>query len=159
MVNSEVPKLAGIIAYRRGQPNVARERFELARRRNREDCEVSYYLGLILAEQRVWDRTAEVLVEAVACFERAEATLNEEIAAIRASTQTPQRQQRQIARRAEQIARNRRMIATSRYDAAVSYFSLSRKDEARTLADRLVDDEQFGDRARELLARLKSGGR
>jgi hypothetical protein len=37
----------------------------------------------------------------------------------------------------------------------VSYFSLSRKDEARQYAEKVADDEQFGERARDLLSRLR----
>lgn len=155
IVNAEVPKLAGIIAYRRKQIDVARERFELARTRSRTDCETGFYLGVVLAEQGVWTRTADVLVDTIACFDRAEATLNEEIANIRASTQPEERRRRQIAKREQQIASNRRMVATSRYNTAVSYFNTSRKEEARAAAEKLTGDEQYGNRARDLLARIR----
>jgi hypothetical protein len=96
-----------------------------------------------------------VLVETAACLEKVEVTLNKEIADIRASTQPPERQARLIAKREQQIATDRRMIATCWYNTAVSYFSLSRKEDARAFAEKVADDEQFGERARELLARLR----
>jgi hypothetical protein len=46
------------------------------------------------------------------------------------------------------------MIATSWYNTAVAYYSLSRKDEARQFAEKVAADDQFGDRAKEILARL-----
>jgi hypothetical protein len=46
------------------------------------------------------------------------------------------------------------MIVTSWFNTAVAYFSLARKDEARQFAEKVADDEQFGDRAKEILARL-----
>ena len=46
------------------------------------------------------------------------------------------------------------MIATSWYNTAVAYFSLSRKDEARQFAEKVSADEQFGERAKEILSRL-----
>ena len=50
------------------------------------------------------------------------------------------------------------MTATSWFNIAVSYFNLSRKDEAREYAEKVADDEQFGERARDLLSRLRDHG-
>jgi tetratricopeptide (TPR) repeat protein len=155
LLNAEVPKLAGLIAYRRKQVDVARERFELSRQRNPTDCETGYYLGLVLAEQRVWDRTAGVLTEAGACLEGWEKNFNEEIARLRESKQPERRIQRQIARREQQIAEGRRRMATSWFNVAIAYYNLARKDDARQFAERVAEDEQFGERARELLSRLR----
>jgi tetratricopeptide (TPR) repeat protein len=155
VVNAEVLKLAGTIAYRRKQLDVSREKFEQSRQRNRDDCETGYYLGIVLGEQAAWSRTADVLVETVGCFEKTELKLNEEIAAIRASGQPPERKARQVRKREQQIAGNRRTIVTSWYNIAVSYFSLSRRDDARQFAEKVAADDQFGERARELLARLR----
>lgn len=155
LVNAEVPKLAGVIAYHRKQLDVSRGRFEEARQRNRNDCETGFYLGVVLGEQAAWARTADVLVETVSCFENAEATLNAEIADLQALTQPSVHQTRQIKKREQEIASNRRMIITSWYNTAVSYFILSRKDDAREFAEKVALDEQFGERARELLARLR----
>lgn len=47
------------------------------------------------------------------------------------------------------------MRATSFFNIAVSYLSLPRAADAREYANKIVDDEQFGDRAREVLTRLK----
>ena len=153
--DAAVPKLAGIIAYHRKQLDVSQDRFELSRRRNRSDCETGFYLGIVLGEQRKWPRTAEVLIETVACFEKAEEKLNGEIENIRASTQPLDRQTRQIKRREAEIASNRRRIVTSWYNMAVSYFSLSKKEQAREFAERVITDDEFGERARQLLARLR----
>jgi tetratricopeptide (TPR) repeat protein len=155
LFNGAVPKLAGIIAYHRKQLDVSRDKFELSRRRDKSDCETGFYLGIVLGEQREWPRTAEVLIETVACFEKAEAKLNEEIANIRASTQPLDRQTRQIKRREAEIASNRRLIVTSWYNTAVGYFSLSKKDQAREFAERVIADDEFGERARHLLAQLR----
>lgn len=154
-INAEVPKLAGIIAYRRQQLDVATAKFEESLTRNHDDCETGFYLGVVRAELRNWPQTAEVLVAAAACLENAEETLDAEIEAIRSSQDSPDRQARQIARRERDIANGRRMIATSWFDTAVAYFSLTRKDEARRFAEKVADDEQYADRARELLSRIK----
>lgn len=154
LINAEVPKLAGIIAYRRQQLEVSRGKFEESALRNPLDCETGFYLGVVLGDQRAWPRTAKVLREAVGCLENAERETLAEIAAVRASADPPNRQARQIARREKRIAEGRRMMATSCYNTAVAYFSLSRKDEARQFAEKVSADEQFGERAKEILARL-----
>src|SRR5439155_16999878 len=68
LVNALVPKLAGLIAYRRQQPDVARAKFEASRAREPNDCETGFYLGLVLAEQRVLARTATVFIETAGCL-------------------------------------------------------------------------------------------
>ena len=76
-------------------------------------------------------------------------------AAIRASTDPPSRQALKIARREQFVVKTRRMMATSWFDIAVAYYNLARKPEARQFAQKVVDDEQFGERAREMLLRLR----
>src|SRR5262249_19887405 len=109
----------------------------------------------VLADQRQWPRTADVLAATAQCVDAMEQRLVEEIAHIRTSSDPPARQDRQIARRQREIANGRRMRATSWFNIAVAYFSLSQPSEAREYAERVADDEQFGERAREILARLK----
>ena len=155
LVNAAVPKLAGIIAYHRSQIDVSRAKFEQSRERNGDDCETGFYLGIVLADERVWDRTADVLVETGRCLEAQERTLNAEIDRIRASDVPPARRARQIAKREQQIAAGRRMLAQTWSDVAVAYYSLARKDDARLYAEKVTGDEQFGERARELLTRLR----
>jgi tetratricopeptide (TPR) repeat protein len=155
LVNAEVPKLAGLIAYRRKQVEVARVKFDESYTRNRLDCETGYYLGVVLAEQANWGRTTDVLVETGSCLAAAEKALTAEIDTIQTSSDPPSRKQRQIARRERQIATGRRMMATSWFNVAVAYYNLARKPEARQYAEKIVDDEQFGERARDLLTRLR----
>jgi tetratricopeptide (TPR) repeat protein len=155
LINAEVPKLAGLLAYRRRDLDLSRAKFEVAHGRNARDCETSFYLGVVLAEQRVWERTADVLVDTTRCLESAERAYTAEIAAIRASSDPPDRQARKIARREQLVAKGRRMTATSWFDLAVASYNLSRKAEARQFAEKVADDEQFGERARDLLTRLR----
>jgi tetratricopeptide (TPR) repeat protein len=154
LINADVPKLAGIIAYRRQQLDTSRVKFEESRQRDSNDCETTFYLGVVLGDQRSWARAANVLGDAVACIESAEAEAIRDIATIRDSTDPPERKARQIARREKRIADGRRMIATSWYNTAVAYYSLSRKDEARRFAEKVAADDQFGERAKEILTRL-----
>jgi tetratricopeptide (TPR) repeat protein len=154
VVNAQVPKLAGLIAYRRQQLDVSRAKFEESRTRNPNDCETVFYLGVVLAEQRSWAPTADVLLDAARCLERNEIAYLEEIASIQASNDPPARKAGKIARREQYLAKGRRQLATSWFDIAVAYYNLSRKAEARLFAEKVAADEQFGERAREIMARL-----
>jgi hypothetical protein len=73
----------------------------------------------------------------------------------RASSDPVDRQARQIANGERRIARGRRVLATSWFNAAVTYHSLSRTAEARWCSQRLANDAQFGEHARELLSQLR----
>jgi tetratricopeptide (TPR) repeat protein len=155
VVNSDVAKLAGIIAFRRRQFDVARARLENARRRNGKDCETSYQLGLVMSEQRNWIDATRVLDEANACLDSEDRLLAEEIARLRASDAPASRRDQQVARRERQVATNARMRATSWFNSAVAFFYLSRPEEAKEYAQRVAADEQLGARARALLSRLE----
>jgi tetratricopeptide (TPR) repeat protein len=154
LVNADVPKLAGLIAYRRHELDVSRAKFDESRTRKPDDCETGYYLGVVLAEQRAWPRTAEVLTRTSDCLLANEIAYTKEIADIRASKDPPERQAKKIARREQYIAKGRRYMATSWFDVAVAYYNLSKMAEARQYAEKVVDDEQFGERAKEILTRL-----
>jgi tetratricopeptide (TPR) repeat protein len=155
LINADVPKLAGLIAYRRQQLEVSRGRFEQAHTRNPNDCETTFYLGVVLAEQRSWAPTADVLVNAAQCLAANEIAYHDEIASIQASNDPPARKAGKITRREAYIAKGRRQIATSWFDIAVACYNLSRRAEARQFAEKVVDDQQFGERAKDLLSRLR----
>jgi tetratricopeptide (TPR) repeat protein len=157
VTNADVPKLAGVIAVRRQQLPVARAKFEEALQRNDADCETSFYLATVLAEQREWPASVDAFVRTADCLDRAQEDLQAEIARLRAPGVSPERQARQIARREQQLAANVRMRATSWFNTAAGSFNLSRHDEARMYAERVRDDPRFGDRARDLLSRLPPG--
>jgi tetratricopeptide (TPR) repeat protein len=157
LVNADVPKQAGIIAFRRRQFDVARARLEEARRRNGKDCETSYQLGLVLSEQRDWTAATGVLDETNVCLDGEDQQLGEEIARLRTSDAPASRRDQQIARRERQVATNARMRATAWFNSAVALFYLSRPEEAKRYAERVAGDEQLGARARALLSRLEPG--
>src|SRR5262249_39086971 len=54
LINSDVPKLAGIIAINRHEIDVARQKLEISKQRNPNDCQTLYHLHLVLADQRKW---------------------------------------------------------------------------------------------------------
>ena len=155
LANSDVPKLAGILAINRRDFAVARQRLELAYARRRTDCEIGYYLQSVLSEQRDWVAAARVAGDTGACFDNEEALVQEELATVRASLMSPERRARLIARREQQLASDARLRATAWFNAAAANFNLARADEARRFAEKVVDDVFYGERARSLIERLK----
>jgi hypothetical protein len=67
-----------------------------------------------------------------------------------------ERKTRQIEGREQQIDAAGRMLATSWFNTAVAFFNVSRTDQARIFAEKVAKDDQFGERANELLKRLGS---
>ncbi|HMD34540.1 MAG TPA: hypothetical protein VKH42_06215, partial [Vicinamibacterales bacterium] len=114
-----------------------------------------YYLGTVLAEQREWPRTADVLKESASCLVESIADLGRQIQEIQASRDKPERIAKQVAKRERQIAESRRELVQSSYNVAVASYNLARKDDAREWAEKVADDEQFGPRAKDLLSRLR----
>src|SRR6185503_6229634 len=109
-----------------------------------------FYLGVVLAELREWPRTAEVLLATATCLDNAEEKTREEIATIAAGSEPEARKAKKIAKREQLIEAGRRMRAQSWFNTAVAYFNLSRKDDARGYAEKVAQDEVFGERARDL---------
>ena len=155
LINADVPKLAGLIAYRRQQLDVSRERFTLAHTRNPNDCETSFYLGVVDAELRDWGPTADILIDAARCLQENENGYLKEIDTIEASDEPPARKAAKIARRRQYIEKGRRQMATAWFDTAVACYNLARKREALQYAEKVAADQQFGARAKEILARLR----
>jgi len=152
LINSDVPKLAGIIAIDRMQYDVARQKLETSRSRNPNDCTTLYYLLLVHAELRLWNDAARGAVAAAGCLTASEVGLRAEIERIRGDEKLPEaRKARMIAGRERQISNAVKMRASCWYNGAVANYNLGKKEAAKELAEKLADDEQFGDRARQLL--------
>jgi hypothetical protein len=150
-----VPKLAGLIAYRRQQLDVSRERFTLAHTRNPNDCETFFYLGVVDAERRDWASAADILIGAAQCLQVNDDNYLKEIDTIEASDEPPARKAAKIARRRQYIEKGRRQMATAYFDTAVACYNLARKSDALRYAEMVANDQQFGARAKEILSRLR----
>jgi tetratricopeptide (TPR) repeat protein len=153
-VNADVSKLAGVIARKRGELEVARGKFEAARSLNASDCETLFDLASVHADLRSWLPSADVFIQAASCLEKAEASLNADIARLEERDGSSPRGMRQIATRRQQLDLADRMLAQSWFNLAADYFNLARKADAREYANKVVNDPQFGTRARDLLSRL-----
>ncbi|MDR1990057.1 MAG: hypothetical protein LBQ09_07485, partial [Acidobacteriaceae bacterium] len=122
--------------------------------RHVDGCDTGFYLQSILAEQQVWEETALIASETAACFEKEIAVLAEEIDGFRASGEPSERLGRQIAHRQDTIDADRRMQATAQFNTAVALYDLQQPEDARLFVQLVLDNPQFADRARALLAEL-----
>jgi hypothetical protein len=110
LVNAAVPKLAGRIAYRRGNLSVAAARLRTSYERDASDCETQFYLGAVYAETRD-PLASDTLISSVSCFDDANRDLRSAIDQLTASDQPRDRAVRQVAGRERQIAENNRLRA------------------------------------------------
>jgi len=156
LINADVPKLAGIVAVKRRDFEVARERLALSLGRRSTDCETRFYFQAVVSEQRDWKAAAMAASESAACFDGELARLDREIAGLRTADMPEARRNRWMARREAEVAGDTRMRATAWFNASAAYFNLSRKDDARRFAEKLVGDQAFDARAREILDRLNA---
>ena len=156
LVNAEVPKLAGLIAYRRNSSTCRARSSRNRASATRRTAKPATISASCSAEQGVWTRTADVLVETDRCLQDAERKSPRRRSP--RSRRRPIRPNAGSGRSRDASSRSRTaagMMATSWFNIAVAYYNLSRKDEARQFAEKVVADEQFGERARELLTRLR----
>ena len=155
LVNAQVPKLAGLIAYRRQQlERGAGEVRRIAHRAIRPTARPPSISASCWRSSERGDGPPTSSTRPPRCLEGNDKAYSEEIASIQASGDPPARKAAKIARREQYIAKGRRQIATSWFDIAVAYYNLARRSEARQFAEKVADDEQFGERARDLMARL-----
>jgi tetratricopeptide (TPR) repeat protein len=153
-VNADVSKLAGIIAYQRHELEVAKGRFETAQRLNGDDCETRFNFAAVNAELGAWGVAVTAYDGTGTCLERLRAQITAQIAALEASDAAPERKARGLASRNKQLLGATRMLVQSWFNTAIADSKLDRKDEARRFAEKVMDDEQFGARAKDLLAQL-----
>jgi tetratricopeptide (TPR) repeat protein len=149
-VNADVPKLTGILAIRRGELRLAHAELQKAHARDATDCDTDVLLGDVLLELREWDAAEPPFMAALECFDAHDEELRKEIAHLRSAGR-----ERSIARREQQIAANQQLRAQSFFNLAVAAFNRGDMAAARGYAEHVADDDRFGARVRELLARIR----
>jgi hypothetical protein len=134
---------------------VAKAKFQAAMKIDAEDCDTRFNLSGVHTELGEWTESADGYASTVTCYDAERARLAAEVAALQRSNGSEARVSRQVARREQDRAGDLRRIVQSWFNAAVANLQLNRKDEARQLAEKIEDDEQFGARAKEILARVR----
>ncbi len=154
--DSEVFKLAGLIALEQRRLRVARRELETAVARNAEDCDAAFYLGRVHILEERWPETGHTFAGAVPCYEAAEERLRVEIAQLRADDTVPgDRRTRLLAKRASERQRARRQRSASSHNAALGYFNAQLWNEAQSHAEEAATHVDFAERAETLLVRIR----
>ena len=154
MYNAAVPKLAGFIAYERGQLALAEAELVESLDRDASDCEVQFAIGQVLVRTRRWPDAAARFAETLTCARAAQEALTRRLAEIRDAELDPPRQNRLLARveRQRAVERTREGLAT--FGAASALALSGRPAEARPLAEAALAWPDVHERAADLLARL-----
>jgi tetratricopeptide (TPR) repeat protein len=150
--NSDVFMLAGLVAYKKQQLDVAKTKFKAVLAIEPSHCDALFFLGSVNSDLATWPDAAEGFAASGQCYGTAQRRLASEIDRLQRSGGRPDRVARQVASREAQRATARSLQRQSWFNGAVADLRLGRKDEARQLAGQLVDDEQFGERARQILS-------
>jgi tetratricopeptide (TPR) repeat protein len=153
--NSDVIMLAGLISYKRGQLEEAKSKFAGVLAIDAARCDALFYLAAVYGDLESWLLSADGYDAAALCLETARTRLAQEIERLQQSGGRPERVAQQVARREAERATALSMQQQSWFNGAVANLRLGRKDAARQLAEKLLDDGRFGERAREILAQAK----
>jgi tetratricopeptide (TPR) repeat protein len=154
--NAAVPKLAGFIAYDRGDLPLAETELHESLSRDASDCEVQFALGQVLARTRRWSAAGDRFISVIACTRGAQDALARRMVEIRDGALDPARRARLEARvqRHRDVERSREGLAT--FGAASALALSGRTGEARPLAEAATSWPDLRPRAEQLLAQLPS---
>lgn len=147
--NAPIFKLSGIVAFRRGEHAFARDELLEALRLDSADCEIPANLGAVEFALSAWAQAGDRFVGAAACYVKREADVRHEDGA------RPDDHARVRRRRARDIVTSHRQQGLSFYQAAVALANAGRRPEARAHAEAAAGYEEWAERARALLERLR----
>lgn len=158
LVSADVYTLAGLVAFYRRDFDASVTNLTSAIELNPTGCEALFYLGGARAETRRWADSGPRYGEALACFERARAAAEAQIARLERDEAPGERGRRLLERRRHDLVSLRRFEANAAFNAAVSYFNSGRVDEALPFARRASRHDDFRERADRLIARAATRG-
>ena len=152
---SQVLSLAGIIAFKKGNLEVAEENLKEALKLDRSDCEASYYLGKIYAVYQDWKESGIYFEKAALCNEGKEKKLEDKIKEIENSDFSEERKVRLIKKKRIQLRKTILTKATFFYNAAAGYFNAGKKEQALSLAQKATLHSALKKKAEELILKIK----
>ena len=152
---SQVFSLAGVIAYKRGEKEVAEKNFQEALRLNSSNCEAAYYLAKIYAERKEWKKSGEYYERAAVCHHEKERSLERKIAELEDSGLSEERKKRLVEKKKSQLKTTILTKATFLYNAAAGYFNSGIDERALKLAEQAVSHPALKEKAEELIKDIK----
>jgi tetratricopeptide (TPR) repeat protein len=128
--NTNVYTLAGVIAYDRKELDVAKDRFDSARRMDASNCTAHSYFALVQAAQNNWPEATPVFSRAMTCFIDAATQARRDVAELEAATFDPVYKNRLIAQQEKTIKESDLKAAQAGYNAAQGFLRSGNKSEA-----------------------------
>lgn len=155
LFNAAVPKLAGFIAFERGQMAVALAELTASRDREAGDCEVQFAIGQVHARERRWAEAQAAFTATIDCTRTAQSAADAELVEIARAPLDPPRRERMRLRAERRRAAERTREGLATFNAGTAAVLGGRPDAARPLLERAAAWPQWADRAREQLAALR----
>lgn len=150
---SQVLSLAGIIAFKKENLEVAEENLKEALELDCSNCEAAYYLGKVYAVYQDWKKSGVHFEKAALCNEEKE--LEDKIKEIENSDFPEERKERLIKKKRIQLKKTVLTKATFFYNAAAGYFNAGMKEQALSLAQKATLHSALKEKAEELILKIK----
>ena len=153
--NSDLHMLAGIIAFKKGDLDVAEENLKKAIKLGNASCDASYYLGKVYVKKQEWKNSGDYYGRAALCYESTEKALNQKIEEIKTSAFSEDRKRKHILRKTIQLRKTILTKATCFYNAAAGFYNGGIKKGALAFAKRALSHPLFKQKAEELILSIK----
>jgi tetratricopeptide (TPR) repeat protein len=153
---SQVPLLAGVIAFKKENLDVAEKNLKEAYKLNATNCEAPFYLGKIYTRYQQWEKSGTYFEKAALCNFDKEKTLEKRIEEIEKSAFSEGRKKRLISMKKIQLKKRILTKATLFYNAAAGYFNAGMKRQALRLAQQAAFHSSIKDKAEELIRNIKN---
>ena len=152
---SQVLSLAGIIAFKKENLEVAEENLKEALKLDPSNCEASYYLGKVYVVRQDWENSGIYFEKAAFCNQGEEKNLENKIKQIENSDFPEERKERLIRKKRIQLKKTILTKATFFYNAAAGYFNAGMKEQAMNLVQKAILHSAFKEKAEELILKIK----
>lgn len=152
---SQVLSLAGVIAFKKENLEVAEENLKEALKLDPSNCEASYYLGKVYAAYQDWKKSGVHFEKAALCNEGKEKKLEDKIKEIENSDFSEERKVRFIKKKRIQLRKTVLTKATFFYNATAGYFNAGMKEQALSLAQKATLHSALKEKADELILNIK----
>jgi len=153
--NSDLLSLAGIVAFKKENLEVAEKNFLESLEINPSNGEACFYLGSIYAKKQDWKNSGIYFGLSAYCYQRVEKALAEKIKEIEDSSFSEERKEKLISRKKAQLRKTDLTKATAFYNGAAGYFNAGMKEEALTFAQNAALHSALKEKAEELIKKIK----
>jgi tetratricopeptide (TPR) repeat protein len=153
--NTSVYTLAGFIAWARQELDTAVDRFDLAFKMDRTNCEAIWSESLVHIDRQAWQSAAPKFSGAMSCFVASAAQARADIAAIEKATYAEALKVKRLAAAEKRVETAEHRKAQSAYNAANIYLRLGEKNPALNHADVAAEHPLLKEKALTLKATIE----